>query len=210
MLLTLAGGPAASLAGCALIGLAGGMIPGGIAAFLAELHGPARNQAFAECGAVTYACAIAANLATGGAAALGLGWRAAVALGVAFAVVVVATLGRRRLADPPPPPIRGAATLPAAYWAYWATLGLGVALEYAVLFWSPAFLEGAVGLSRPAAGAAAAAFGAAMLTGRAAGSRLLRRIPATSLYPAALILVLPGFALYWVLPAPRWRWRGCS
>jgi MFS transporter, DHA1 family, inner membrane transport protein len=202
LLLCAAGSASVSLTGCALIGLAGAMIPSAIAGVLAQLHGNARDQAFAECGAVTYACAIMANLGVGAAMTLALGWRAGVIAGVALGLLLVATLGRAPIPAAPPRPARGSTTLPAACWAYLATLGLGVAIEFSVLLWSPAFLETVAGLSKPAAAAGAAAFAGAMLVGRWAGSRLVRIFAPMRLYPASVLLTLPGFALYWGVATP--------
>ena len=74
---------ARSIASCALVGLTGGMLPGVVGGLLADLHRGARDQVLTECGAVTYACAITANYATGIAATLALGWRGALVFGVA-------------------------------------------------------------------------------------------------------------------------------
>jgi len=193
---------AVSVGGCALIGLSGGMIPGAIAGLLAQLHGGTREQAFAECGAVTYACAITANLSVGGAVALGLGWRAAMLFGVASGIALVGVYGR----DATPPPLRRAAHvsrhLPVASAAFLVMLGFGVALEMCMLLWSPAFLGQVVGLSPSAATTASAAFPAAMLLGRWAGSFALRRMAPMLLWPLAFALLVPGFALYWGSASP--------
>jgi fucose permease len=202
LLLGVAPSAVVSVGGCLLVGLTGAMIPGIIAGLLAQLHGPARDQAYAECGAVTYACVMASGLAVGATVALGLGWRAALLLGAGLGVVIVAVLGRGPIPDPPPRPPRAAAGLPAACVVYLVTLGLGVALEYAVLLWSTAFLEQVVGMTRPQAAASSSAFAAAMLLGRWAGSVIVRRIRPQALYPAALMLVVPGFALYWLVATP--------
>ena len=63
--------------------------------------------------------------------------------------------------------------------------------------WSPAYLEQVVGLPRTAAVTAAAAFPAAMLLGRSAGSVLVRRVAPAILYPATLCLIVPGFLAFW-------------
>jgi fucose permease len=193
----------ASVGACLLIGLTGAMIPGIVAGLLAQLHGPTRDQAYAECGAVTYACAMAANFAVAASVALGLGWRGGLVLGAAFGIAVVLTLGRRPIPKLLPRAVRATqAPLPPACLAYLVTLGLGVALEFSVLLWCPAFLEHVVGMGAPAAAAAAAAFSAAMLLGRWAGSVLVRSLRPVLLYPAALALVVPGFALYWGIATP--------
>ena len=66
-----------------------------------------------------------------------------------------------------------------------------------MLLWSPAYLEQVVGLPRTAAVTAAAAFPAAMLLGRSAGSVLVRRVAPAILYPATLCLIAPGFLAFW-------------
>ena len=93
--------------------------------------------------------------------------------------------------------------VPAASWAFLVMLGLGVALEMTMLLWSPAYLEQVAGLPRTAAVAAAAAFPAAMLLGRSAGSVLVRRVAPAILYPATLCLIAPAFLAFWGgFPAP--------
>ena len=192
-----------SVGACLLVGLTGAMIPGIVAGLLAQMHGPTRDQAYAECGAVTYACAMAATLAVGASVALGFGWRGGLAAGVVCGLVLLLTLGRRPVPELLPRAARAiAAPLPPACVAYLATLGLGVALEFAVLLWCPAYLEHVVGLTPSLAATAAAAYSAAMLLGRWAGSQAVRRVAPTVLLPAALSLVVPGFALYWGIATP--------
>jgi predicted MFS family arabinose efflux permease len=203
LLLGLATSAVVSVGGCLLVGLTGAMIPGIVAGLLARLHGPTRDQAYAECGAITYACAMVANFAVAGCVAVGLGWRGGLLLGAAFGIAVVLTLGRRPIPNAPPRMARSrGGTLPPACVAYLVTLGFGVALEFSVLLWSPAFLEHVVGLGASVAAACSAAFSAAMLLGRWAGSLLVRVLPPVLLYPAALALVAPGFALYWGVATP--------
>lgn len=188
---------ASSIAGCALVGLTGGMLPGIIGGLLADLHRGARDQVFTECGAVTYACAITANLATGVAAAYAFGWRGALLFGAACGLLLGAAFFGDALPEAPRRIRQASARLPAASWAFLIMLGLGVALEMTMLLWSPAYLEQVAGLPRSAAVTAAAAFPAAMLVGRSAGSVLVRRIAPAILYPAALGLIAPGFLAFW-------------
>jgi fucose permease len=203
LLLCAARTAAVSIGACALIGVTGAMMPGILAGLLAQLHRGGRDQTFAECGAVTYACAITANFATGAAVALVLGWRAALLFGAACGVALVAVYGRDRMPDPPSrPQALPRDRLPVASRAFLVMLGLGVALEMCMLLWSPAFLQQVVGLSRPAAATAAAVFPAAMLLGRWVGSVAVRRVKPALLYPAMLCLLAPGFALYWGSVAP--------
>ena len=202
LLLAVAPSAVVSIGGCLLIGLTGAMIPGIIAALMAQMHGRARDQAYAECGAVTYACAMASTLAVGAAVELGLGWRAALLVGAALGIAIVLGLGRGPIPDAPPHATAQRGGLPLACVLFLLTLGLGVALEYSVLLWAPAYLEGAIGLTRAQAAMAAAAFSAAVLIGRWAGSLVVRRIAPAALYPLVVSLVVPGFVLYWVIGTP--------
>jgi fucose permease len=198
-----AGNAASSIAGCALVGLTGGMLPGIVGGLLADLHQGARDQVFTECGAVTYACAITANLATGIAAAFAFGWRPALLFGVACGLLLAAIFSRDAVPEARRRTLRASERVPAASWAFLVMLGLGVALEMTMLLWSPAYLEKVAGLSRTAAVTTAAAFPAAMLLGRSAGSVLVQRFAPAILYPATLCLIAPGFLAFWGgFPAP--------
>ncbi len=203
LLLAVAPSAPVSVFGCLLVGLTGAMIPGVIAGLLAQLHsGAARDQAYAECGAMTYACVMASSLAVGLTVAAGLNWRVALLLGVVLGIAIVWVFGRKPIPDAPPHAMMAGGGLPVACILFLVTLGLGVALEFTVLLWAPAYLETAVGLTRSEAAAAAAAFAAAMLIGRWAGSQIVRRIPPETLYPMALSFVVPGFVLYWIVGTP--------
>jgi MFS family permease len=195
-LLSLAHTAAASIAGCLLMGAPGGLILVVVPAVLAERHGADRSIAFGEANAASYIASLTAAAAMGIFAATGLDWRNGLALGIGLTAVALAP----RAGDPIPAPRQhgesGAGRLPAAYWAYWATLFCVIALEYCTLLWSPEVLERVQGLSRASAAAMAAGFSAAMLTGRLFAAPLLRRVSAQRLFLASLALTLPGIALY--------------
>src|ERR1700753_2783386 len=53
LMICIAGNAVVSIAGCALVGLTGGMLPLIVGALLSDLHPGARDQVFAECGALT-------------------------------------------------------------------------------------------------------------------------------------------------------------
>ena len=153
-------------------------------------------MALGEANAASYIASLTATVAMGLFTATGLDWRNGLALGIELTAVALA-----RLAGDPSPAARphgesGAGRLLAAYWAYWATLFCVIALEYCTLLWSPLVLERVQGLSRASAAAMAAAFSAAMLTGRLFAAPLLRLVSAQRLFLASLALTLPGIALY--------------
>jgi fucose permease len=192
-----AGNAALSIAGCALVGLTGGMLPGIVGGLLADLHRDTRDRVFTECGAVVYACAITANLATGIAATMAFGWRGALLFGVAGGLLLAIVFFGDAVPGAPGRTLRTSERVPSASWAFLVMVGLSVALEMTMLIWSPAYLEQVAGLQRSTAVTAAAAFPAAMLLGRTAGSVLLRRVAPGILFPATLCLIAPGFLAFW-------------
>jgi len=118
------------------------------------------------------------------------------ALGIVLTVVALAPHAGDPIPAAPPQSESGGGRLPAAYWAYWATLYCVIALEFCTLLWTPEVLEQVQGLSRASAAAMAAAFPAAMLIGRLLAGPLLRRFSAQRLFLTSLALTLPGIALY--------------
>jgi fucose permease len=196
VLLSLAHIAAASIAGCLLMGAPGGLILVVVPAVLAERHGADRSIAFGEANAASYIASLTAAAAMGLFTATGLDWRSGLALGIGLTALALAFRAGDPIPAPRPRGESGAGRLPAAYWAYWATLFCVIALEYCTLLWSPEVLEQVQGLSRASAVAMAAAFSAAMLTGRLFAAPLLRRVSAQRLFLASLALTLPGIALY--------------
>jgi predicted MFS family arabinose efflux permease len=196
VLLSLARTATASIAGCLLMGAPGGLILVVVPALLAERHGADRSIALGEANAASYVASLTATVAMGLFIAIGLDWRNGLALGVELTAVALAYHAGDPIPAARPHGESGAGRLPGAYWAYWATLFCVIALEYGTLLWSPEVLERVQGLSRAAAAVTAAAFSAAMLTGRLFAAPLLRRVSAQRLFLASLALTLPGMALY--------------
>ena len=134
------------------MGALGGLLPAIVPAVLADLHGERRAQAYAGQAIVAYAFGLAAPLLAGFAIWAELGWRAAVLAGVAAGIAIGLGFRRMQLPEVAPPPVEGAprtsASLPPAYWAYWALLIASCALEFCLLFWAPSYLERIVGYSR--------------------------------------------------------------
>lgn len=196
LLLSLAQTATASIAGCLLMGAPGGLILVVVPAVLAERHGADRSVALSEANAASYIASLTATVAMGLYTAIGLDWRNGLALGIELTAVALACHAGDPIPAARPHGESGAGRLPAAYWAYWATLFCVIALEYCTLLWSPEVLEGVQGLSRASAATMAGAFSAAMLTGRILAAPLLRRVSAQRLFLASLALTLPGIALY--------------
>ena len=188
-----------TIASCGLIGAVGALVPATVFALLADIHGKNRDAAYAEANAVCYAFAILAPLSMGLFLSLGLGWRSAVIFGMVLGGAIALYYSRTPVPEARRVAGRKGGVLPPAYWAYWAALGLGCAVEFCVLLWAPSFLEQVGGLSKPWAATFAAAFALAMLVGRTAGSALVRHYSTHQLFIAAIVVALGGFALYWTL-----------
>jgi len=196
VLLSVAHTATASIVACLLMGAPGGLILVVVPALLAERHGADRSIAFGEANAASYFASLTATVAMGSFIAMGLDWRTGLAFGIGLTAVAVTRHAGDSIPAVRPRAESGAGRLPAAYWAYWATLFCVIALEFCTLLWSPEVLERVQGLSRASAAAMAAGFSAAMLTGRLFIAPLLRRVSAQRLFCASLALTLPGLALY--------------
>lgn len=192
-----------SVPSCFLIGLLGAFIPAITSALLSDIHGAGRDIALAEANAVSYAFAVAAPLLVALTVATDMSWRLVPLVGVVAAVVIVVTCWRAKVPDGAPLAKAGAkAPLPPAYWAYWALLGLGVALEFSGLLWAPSYLERVVGLSPSMAALGAASFFVAMFVGRTVGIGLVRRYAVRPIFFGMVALVAVGFVVYWLVPWP--------
>jgi fucose permease len=186
------------------MGLCGSLVLVTSQALLSDKHGEFGAVAVTESNVAASACAIAAPLLVGASAALGLGWRAALAVPAA-ALILLAVLFFFNPPDLPRETSKSSEqadgrTLPPRYWALWALVALGVASEWCVAYWGADFLADGTGLTRSAAATSLTAFFAAMLVGRIASSRLARVLPPTVLLAATLGLAFAGFPLFWFSP----------
>lgn len=192
----------ASIASCALFGLFGGLVPMTVNAVLSDLHGARREVAFTEANAVAYAFAIMAPVLAGLCVWLGFNWRAVIVVGAAVGIAILLRFFRVALPEVDRHAVMDRARLPTAFWLHSAALGFGVALEFSVLLWAPAYLEQVVGLEPTSAAIGAAAFFLAMLAGRIGGTGLVHIVPARTLFFAACATTLAGFAAYWGAAEP--------
>jgi MFS family permease len=193
----------ASITACFLIGTFGAFIPAVVPAYLADLHGERRAEAYTGLSIVAYIFGLAAPLLTGLLISWQLGWRAAVLFGAALGVAFALSFRRTSIPEAVPHAVhhlrRG---LPPAFWAYWVLLVASCALEYCILFFAPTFLERVVGLPTASAATSAAAFPLGMLLGRSALGYLVLRVPQSTLLVAALALASIGFVAYWGVSLP--------
>jgi len=197
ILLTLAPSVTVSIGACFLFGVIGAYIPVLANAVLADVSGPRRDVAFAEANAMACLFATTAPVITGLSVWMGWGWRMAVLAAIASGLLILASFARTPVPESPHAgSAAAAAPLPFAFWCYWATLGLGVAVEFSAILWAPAYLEQEIGLDATSAAIGAAGFFAGMLVGRVGATGLFRVFPISQLFYAAATTVFAGFLLY--------------
>jgi len=221
--------PGVTLAGALGMGALGGLLLVGIQAVLSDRHCQQRTVALAEANVVASLGYLAVSAALAVAAALTLGWRAALlavvavpaltwsalrSLGAATASAPPhgrppATTDRRAHAAPdarpeapaPDAPGRRHGPAPGGIRAVSAVLFFGTAADWCLSAWGVSFVRDATGAGTDAAVAAMAAYFAGMVAGRAGGSVLARRVPAARLLGLALAGAAAGVAVLWTAPS---------
>jgi fucose permease len=201
LLLVVGSQPAVTIAGALLMGILGSLLLVMVQATLADHHGERRAVALTEANVGAAVAGMMAPLAIGFFQRIGLGWRWALIV----PVVLVAVAALRAWHEPVPeasgsshPAGDKGAALPRLFWVYWVVLLLVVSAEWCVIFWGADFLENAVGLTKVLAATLLTLFWLAYVVGRAAGSRLARRLPAARLLLASLVVGLVTFPLLWL------------
>jgi fucose permease len=175
-----------------------------VQATLSDKHGNWRAVALTESNIVASIASGLAPLLVGGFQSLGVGWRAALAVGIATWIAMVirwvdSVFPQQRAAPRQDGANPGnASTLPASFWAYIVAVFINVAIEWSVIFWGAEFIETALGLSSDTSTSLMTAFFAAMVVGRIAGSALSRRVATAQLLVIAIGVVLVGFPLFWL------------
>lgn len=191
--------PIMSILAAGFMGLIGSMIVVYVPLILSDVHGERRSQAFAESNLFSYLGALAAPLLVWAAASTG-GWRG-VGL-VAWFIVIGSAIAFRgvSLRDSRSTSRASSARLGKAYWAYWTLLGLSVGIEFCFGVWSASFLEKVGGFARDNAVLGSIGFAVGMLSGRIAGTVLIRRVGEFRLALMSLCLTLIGFFIFWLSP----------
>jgi len=194
-----------TIAAALLMGFLGTLLLVVIQASLSDHHGDLRALALTESNVGASMAAGLAPLLIGGAVRLGLGWRAAVLVAILALIALALRYRQQPIPEAPATIVENEGRprrLPRLYWAYWLVMTLGVAIEWSLVFWGADFLNSVAGLSRANAVTLMSVFFLAMVSGRFAGSRLTRRMPAANLLLLALAVALLGFLLYWLAVIP--------
>ncbi len=199
--LALARQPLLTIGSVLLMGTIGSLALVLIPAVLADRHGARRTLAIVEANILSAATGALAGVLIGLGQATPAGWRGPWLL---ILIVPLILFARYREAPLPPPPARTdqrqqGGRLPAAYWAYWVTVVLVVAVEFSLIFWGADFLT-AAGLDVSTAATTVSLFLWGMVAGRLVGRHVAQRLAAERLLPVALSISAVGFLLYWLAP----------
>jgi fucose permease len=192
--------PLVTIGASLLMGLIGSLILASVPSVLAERHGEQRAVALSEANMISSLIASMAPLMVGWSVLLTGNWKLAVGI-AALAPFLFTLFLRRNGASQIETGSSGATipsrTLPGQYWMLWTVLVMVISIEFCMIFWSADFLENALGMARVHAAQTVSVFLAAMILGRFAGSRLVKKIPAQTLVTISLLLAAPGFLVYW-------------
>lgn len=190
-----------TLPGALLMGVCGSLLLMIIQAGLSDQHEEHRTLALTEANVGASLCAFLAPVLMGGFQGMGSSWRGAIGL----AVVIVALLGMALGRTPLPVASQvlgrtnaGRQPLPAAFWAYWSVLFLGVAVEWCMVTWSSDFLQQTAGLPQAGAASLVGFFLLAMFAGRLTGAFMAHHIAPERLLLGTISIALVGFPLFWL------------
>jgi predicted MFS family arabinose efflux permease len=228
---------AVTLPAAAICGVFGSWVCIAVPAALARSHGAdAGPAAITEANAVGALVGLAAPLAVGGAAALGIGWRTALLAIVPLTAVLYAVLGRvgepelpvadldqvvfeaaaateaAMEAAPPASPIAdpGWRSLSRLFWIN-QIAGISVAaIEFSLTLWCATLLRDRAHLSPSAAATGVTALVLGMAVGRLAGGRLALRVSLDRLLFASFATNAVGFAMFWFADTPAPMFAGLT
>jgi fucose permease len=193
--------PALTIAGTFVMGSVGTYLLIMIQATLSDHHQERRAIALTESNVAASVCSTLAPILVSQTEAVGVGWRAALLIGVG-AWIMMALLFSQQTIPAAIMPTRGvnsgAERLSRTFWLSWLTVILVVAIEWCIIFWGADFLNAVVGMSRVSASGAMSIYFVAVLIGRMAGSRLTRSVPVERLLLVAIAIVLVAFPIFWL------------
>ena len=190
-----------------LVGL-GGSFAVNVSTTVLQEHNGALGPALLSTGnAAAAGVGLVTPLAVGAATALGLTWRAALALVVPFALLALILMRRHRgvpayTARPVGNARFSFRGMPQAYWLAMSAVVCGVAIEFCMITWTPDLLTARAGMSPGAASGAVAAVVGGMAVGRLLTGALARRHTPLALFVAGVAVTIAGWVLLWLATAP--------
>lgn len=199
-LLIVARHPLGTITASFMIGLSSAAVLATSQSALALRHGPRRAIAFAEASIMASVGFLVAPTLIGSLDGLGLDWR--LALLVPAAVWPATFFWQRAVPFPAsqelaPATDEATGKFPAAYWAYLVSILLSVAVEWTFVAWGASYVVEETGVSEGSAAFVMTSFFLAMLLGRIAVSRLVRRIAPVPVVLGAILVGLAGFFMWW-------------
>lgn len=204
ILLTAVRNPTLTVIAALLMGAIGSYLLVMVQATLSDHKGTQRSIALTEANVCASIAAMLAPLLISQSENLSIGWRAAMLIGAGFWVLLVLTERQVPIPAQPPRPetSRESDRLPRLFWVFWCVVFLSVAVEWSIVFWSPAFMERVVGVDKVTAAGSLTFFFLAAVIGRFAGSRMTRRWKPTALLIGAAALVVVSFPVFWLARNP--------
>ncbi len=206
--------PALTLLSILIMGYTGNLLLMTIQSTLSDQYREQRSVALTEANVVASITASLAPLGIGGLQNSALGWRSALILMLIVFLITfflghaVSLPGNAQMAETSSSVSLRPQPFPPAFWAYWAVVLLGVAIEWCIVFWGANFLAQEGELSKSIAASLLSLFFLAAIVGRFIGSRLARRIPGSRLIALALCLAICGFPIFWLVPVAPLRLLG--
>jgi fucose permease len=192
-----------TIAASFLMGMIGSLILAIIPSALSDRHGEQRAIALSEANVIASLVASAAPLMVGWFALTAGGWRLGLVIAACTPLLLrIALKQAEPSADASKSVTTGDTRLPGLYWAYWAAIVLAVSIEFCMVFWSADYLEIGLGVPKVNAAQAVSLFLSAMIVGRLASSRLVKRFSTHRLVLASILLASAGFLAYWMAGHP--------
>ena len=206
--------PALTLLSVLIMGYTGNLLLMTIQSTLSDQYREQRSVALTEANVVASITATLAPLGIGGFQSSVLGWRGALVLMV-IVFLITFFLGRTIPLSRKPQMLETSSSValrpqsfPPAFWAYWAVVLLGVAIEWCIVFWGTNFLALGGELNKSVAASLLSLFFLAAIVGRFIGSRLARRFAGSRIMLFALGLAILGFPIFWLAPVVPLRLLG--
>ncbi len=200
VLITWAPAFVATLAGAAAAGFGGGLLLSHVNQIMSSGGGAIARVRLARASVVGISSSLVAPVVIGIGELTGVGWQlvvvpVVVVIGSAF-VATGSFEERPRAADVPD------ARLPIAFWMAWSLLVLGIAVEFAAVFWAGSLVREQTDVSLARATLSVAAFSGGMILGRVALSNatISERDPIWSMR-AGIVLAAASLLVVWMSPS---------
>ncbi|WP_456826737.1 MFS transporter [Cellulomonas sp. P5_E12] len=201
-----------SLLAMVVLALGGNVMISAAQAGVALRHGAKASAALTEGNGVGSSIGLVGPLAVGACVAIGWGWRPAVLVTAALALVTAVLMSRIPDGGAMTPahvagsshaaaaPVRAVSRLPA--WCFLVTLVAGISLEFATTYWSTSLILQQTGAGAGIAAAATAGLVAGMSAVRFVVGPLSLRVAPTMLLAVAFVVAIGGWAILWTATTP--------